>query len=155
MFEIISGRQIWRAGFFWKPNPEKIITPTSVVTVAIDLACCKSCVRSPRVGKSRDRWSIFRRSEKLRAAGMQRSNGSIRGLFPHPEDFMAKKAPIYELRSNLENARLQAIEDLASEGGGLSVDGLQKLALLQTALKGVDEEIKAHQPKLGGGAERL
>jgi hypothetical protein len=66
---------------------------------------------------------------------------------------MTEYAPIHELRSTLEAARLQAVEELASTGGALSFEGLQKLAILQAALKGVEEEIEAHQVKLGGGAE--
>jgi hypothetical protein len=66
---------------------------------------------------------------------------------------MTEYAPIHELRAELEAARLQAVEELASNVGALPADALQKLAVLQTALKGVEDEIKAHEVKLGGGAE--
>jgi hypothetical protein len=66
---------------------------------------------------------------------------------------MTEYAPIHELRSTLEAARLQAVEELALNRGSLSFEGIQKLAILQSALNGVEEEIKAHEVKLGGGAE--
>jgi hypothetical protein len=66
---------------------------------------------------------------------------------------MTEYAPIHQLRAKLETARLQAVEELASKNGVLPADALQRLAVLQTALKGVEEEIKAHEVKLGGGAE--
>jgi hypothetical protein len=66
---------------------------------------------------------------------------------------MSTRAPIHELRAKLETARLKAIEELASKKGAVSIDDLRGLAVLQAALKGVEDEISAHEVKVGGGAE--
>jgi hypothetical protein len=66
---------------------------------------------------------------------------------------MSTRTPIHELRAKLEAARLQAIEELASKKGTPSIDDLRGLAVLQTALEAVEDEISAHEVKVGGGAE--
>lgn len=47
--------------------------------------------------------------------------------------------------------RLQLVEELAAKGGPLPPDTLQKIALIQSALTAVREEIKNHEVKVGGG----
>jgi hypothetical protein len=64
-----------------------------------------------------------------------------------------QRAPIHELQTKLEIARLQAVEELAAKRESPSTDSLQKLSILQTALKAVEEEIAAHEVKIGGGGE--
>jgi uncharacterized protein YbjQ (UPF0145 family) len=67
---------------------------------------------------------------------------------------MIERFPIHDLRAHLETARLKAVEELAAKGGALPADALQKIAILQTVLTAVREEIEAHEVKVGGGAER-
>ncbi len=62
--------------------------------------------------------------------------------------------PIHDLRERIETARLQLIEELAAMCGPLSPETLQKIALIQSALTAVREEIKDHEVKVGGGDER-
>lgn len=64
---------------------------------------------------------------------------------------MAEISLLRQLRKNLETERLHAIEELASEGKELSTDRLQRIAVLQTALAAVCEELSAHSVQLGGG----
>jgi hypothetical protein len=66
---------------------------------------------------------------------------------------MSESTPIHDLSTSLEAARLIAIEELASKGGPLPAASLQEIALLQTVLTAVREEIAAHEVKVGGGAE--
>jgi hypothetical protein len=69
---------------------------------------------------------------------------------------MSGNRPIHTLRDSLEAARLQAIEELASSLDGaetVSTEGLRRLAVLHMALLAVRDEIAAHAPKLGSGAE--
>ncbi len=67
---------------------------------------------------------------------------------------MTNSSPIHDLQGLLEKARLQTIEQLAAKGGLPPTDALQKIALLQSALSAVREEIKAHDVKIGGGSEQ-
>ncbi len=67
---------------------------------------------------------------------------------------MIDPSTILELRAHLEAARLKAIEDLATRGGELAPDALEKIAHLQMALAAVREEIEAHGVKVGGGEEK-
>jgi hypothetical protein len=67
---------------------------------------------------------------------------------------MTDIAPIHALRDRLEKSRLTAIEELAARGGAPSTDALQNIALLQTALTAVEEEIAAHEVKIGGGSQK-
>ncbi|ACK51863.1 hypothetical protein Msil_2952 [Methylocella silvestris BL2] len=67
---------------------------------------------------------------------------------------MTDPLPIHHLRSALEAQRLTAIEELAAKGGAPTLDSLQKLAIIQGALQAIDDEIKAHQVKVGGGGEK-
>jgi hypothetical protein len=67
---------------------------------------------------------------------------------------MTNSTPIHHLRTCLETARLEAIEELSAKGGALPVDALQKIALLQAALNAVRDEIKLHEIKIGGGSEQ-
>jgi hypothetical protein len=62
--------------------------------------------------------------------------------------------PIHHLRDALEAARLQSVEELAAKGGSLPTDLLQRIALLQSALAAVREEIEAHTVRIGGGSEQ-
>jgi hypothetical protein len=64
---------------------------------------------------------------------------------------MANAHPVHTLKSNLEAARLKAVETLAAAGGAFSPDALQELATLQGALTAVREEIVNHGAKLGWG----
>ncbi|MEJ0093540.1 MAG: hypothetical protein WDN46_08890 [Methylocella sp.] len=66
---------------------------------------------------------------------------------------MADIAPIHALRDRLEKSRLQAIEELAEKGGAPSADALRNIALLQIVLTAVEDEIEAHEVRIGGGAE--
>jgi len=66
---------------------------------------------------------------------------------------MSTRAPIHELRAKLETARLQAIEELASKTTTPSIEDLKGLAVLQAALRAVEDEIGAHEVKVGGGTE--
>lgn len=66
---------------------------------------------------------------------------------------MAKDHPIHALRSNLEKARLRAVESLAASSA-LSPGALNELMTLQVALTAVREEIATYGASLGSGAER-
>jgi hypothetical protein len=67
---------------------------------------------------------------------------------------MIQRLPVHDLRGQLETLRLKAIEELAAKAGGaLPADSLERIAILQTVLTAVREEIEAHEVKLGGGAE--
>ena len=66
---------------------------------------------------------------------------------------MSSREPIHELLAKLSTARLQAIEELAAREGTLSIEDLRGLAVLQTAVTAVEDEIAAHETKLGGGSE--
>ena len=68
---------------------------------------------------------------------------------------MIQRLPVHDLCAQLETLRLKAIEELAAANGGgaLSADSLQRIAILQTVLTAVREEIEAHEVRLGGGAE--
>ena len=68
--------------------------------------------------------------------------------------YMTHSSPIHDLRKRIETARLQLIEELAAKGGPLPPETLQKIALIQSALTAVREEIKNHEVKVGGGDER-
>jgi hypothetical protein len=70
---------------------------------------------------------------------------------------MVKRMPIHALKDTLEQARFQAIQILAPASGTmplLSDEALRRLALIQSALIAVREEIAAHEVKVGGGAEQ-
>jgi hypothetical protein len=70
---------------------------------------------------------------------------------------MTQRMPIHALRDTLETARLQAVQELASTGGGapsISDEALQRVAFLQIALVAVREELAAHEVKVGGGGEQ-
>ena len=58
--------------------------------------------------------------------------------------------PIHTLRDQLASARLQAIQELAAEGPAVSLEALQKVSLIQTALLAVVDEIEAHEMRVGG-----
>jgi hypothetical protein len=70
------------------------------------------------------------------------------------ETAMTEITLLRQLRKKLEHERLHAIEELASEGKELSDDWLQRIAMLQTALAAVNEELNAHSVRLGGGDEQ-
>jgi hypothetical protein len=61
---------------------------------------------------------------------------------------------IHALRDVLEAARLQLVEELATKGDLLPTDLLQRIALLQSALTAVRQEIEAHTARIGGGSEQ-
>jgi hypothetical protein len=70
---------------------------------------------------------------------------------------MGMRMPIHALRDNLEAARLQEVQKLASAGGAtplISDEALQRVAFLQIALVAVREELAAHAVKVGGGGEQ-
>jgi hypothetical protein len=60
--------------------------------------------------------------------------------------------PVHALKANLEAARLQVIETLAANAGAPAPDALRELAVIQTALSAVREEIEKHSARLGWGA---
>lgn len=66
---------------------------------------------------------------------------------------MATAHPIHTLRSNLEAARLELVQKIASEGTP-SAEALGQLSILQGALTAVREEIESREPKVGFGAEQ-
>ncbi|WP_413992496.1 hypothetical protein ACMDCR_10635 [Labrys okinawensis] len=61
--------------------------------------------------------------------------------------------PVQTLRVKLEAERLAAIEELAASSDTSALEGMQKLAVIQSALTAVVEEIDRHRVKLGGGSE--
>jgi hypothetical protein len=70
---------------------------------------------------------------------------------------MSKRMPIHALKDTLEQARFQAIQVLAPAGGTIPVlsdEALRRVALIQSALVAVREEIAEHEVKVGGGAEQ-
>jgi hypothetical protein len=64
---------------------------------------------------------------------------------------MNKPHPVHALEKNLEAARLEAVEELASREGALARDALRDLAAIQAALTAVRQEIDDHGAKLGWG----
>jgi hypothetical protein len=70
------------------------------------------------------------------------------------ETAMIERLPIHDLGAHLEAARLKAIEELAAKDGALPQEALQGIAILQSVLTAVREEIEAHEVKICGGAER-
>ena len=52
--------------------------------------------------------------------------------------------PVHTLRTNLEVARLSAVETLAATKGAVPIDALRELAVIQAALTAVREEIQIH-----------
>ena len=61
---------------------------------------------------------------------------------------------VYVLRDKLEDARLKAVETLASKQDNLPIESLQELATLHLALLAVRQEISEHGAKSGSGSER-
>jgi hypothetical protein len=66
---------------------------------------------------------------------------------------MIQRMPIHDLRANLEARRLKAVAELADRRDTLPGDAMRAIAILQTVLTAVREEIATHEVKLGGGAE--
>lgn len=66
---------------------------------------------------------------------------------------MIQRMPIHDLRASLEARRLEAIQELAGKRGTLPDVAMREIAILQTVLSAVREEIASHEVKLGGGAE--
>jgi hypothetical protein len=66
---------------------------------------------------------------------------------------MTQSMPVHQLRSELEAARLRAVEALAARGGALDPEMLREVATLQAALTAVREEIEAHAGRMGWGPE--
>ena len=52
--------------------------------------------------------------------------------------------PVHTLRTNLEVARLSAVETLAATKSAVPIDALRELAVMQAALTAVREEIQIH-----------
>ena len=73
---------------------------------------------------------------------------------PERETAMATHHPVHDLCANLEAARLEAVEALASSGSAFSLDALRDLATLQLVLTAVREEIDAHGARLGWGGDQ-
>jgi hypothetical protein len=67
---------------------------------------------------------------------------------------MIELSLIQQLKATLEQERLHAVEALAAQGADISVEALERLATLQSAITAVSEEIDAHRIRLGGGDER-
>jgi hypothetical protein len=66
---------------------------------------------------------------------------------------MTQPHPVHQLRSELEAARLRAIEALAAQGGAPDPEALREIATIQAALTAVREEIEAHVGRMGWGPE--
>ena len=62
---------------------------------------------------------------------------------------------LIKLRDRLVRERLQVLHQLsaASPTSPLPDETLQSLAVIQTAVVGIDAEIATHMPRLGHGAE--
>jgi hypothetical protein len=60
--------------------------------------------------------------------------------------------PVHSLRSTLEAERLKLVKRLAT--GTPAADTVQQLAMVQTALTAVREEIEEHNVRVGGGGEK-
>jgi hypothetical protein len=69
------------------------------------------------------------------------------------ETIVNKPHPIHSLQEALAARRLQAVEALAAKEDEISADDPRQLAVLQTALVAVREEIEAHRVQLGWGSE--
>ncbi len=67
---------------------------------------------------------------------------------------MIQRMPIHDLGAKLEARRLKAIEELAGKRDTLPGEAMREIALLQTVLTAVREEIASHEVKLAGGAEK-
>ena len=67
---------------------------------------------------------------------------------------MIQRFPIHDLLTHLETERLKAVQELAAKPGALPADTLQGIAILQTVLTAVREEIAAHEVRVGSGAAR-
>jgi hypothetical protein len=61
--------------------------------------------------------------------------------------------PIHTLRDNLEVARLELIQKIASEGT-LPAEALRELSIIQGSLTAVRDEIASREPRVGFGAEK-
>jgi hypothetical protein len=61
--------------------------------------------------------------------------------------------PVHQLRSELEAARLRAVEALAARGGEFDPEMLREVATIQAALTAVREEMEAHAGRMGWGPE--
>lgn len=66
---------------------------------------------------------------------------------------MTTDQPIRTLRDNLEEARLELIQRIASDGT-LPADALRELSIIQVSLMAVRDEIASHEPRVGFGAEK-
>jgi hypothetical protein len=64
---------------------------------------------------------------------------------------MSEPHPIHALKSQLEAARLQALEALAANKSAVTPADLKDVAVIQAALVAVREEIEAQGGKLGWG----
>jgi hypothetical protein len=79
---------------------------------------------------------------------------AIRSFAAQLENIVAQSSSIHVLRDSLEAARLKTVEELAGKVGSLPTDLLQRIALLQSVLVAVREEIEAHNVRIGGGSEQ-
>jgi hypothetical protein len=79
---------------------------------------------------------------------------TIRSFAAQLENMVTQSSSIHMLRASLEAARLQTVEELAGKVGSLPTDLLQRIALLQSVLVAVREEIEAHDVRIGGGSEQ-
>ena len=66
---------------------------------------------------------------------------------------MTTGQPIHALRDNLEVARLELIQKIAS-AGTLPAEALGELSIIQGALTAVRDEIASREPRVGFGAEK-
>ena len=64
---------------------------------------------------------------------------------------MPAQYPVHSLRSTLEAERLNLVKRLAT--GTRAADTVQQLAVIQTALTAVREELEKHSVQVGGGSE--
>ena len=66
---------------------------------------------------------------------------------------MSAQRPVHSLRGALEAERIKLVEKMAATGTP-APDIIQQLAIIQTALTAVREEIEEHSVRSGGGGER-
>jgi len=65
---------------------------------------------------------------------------------------MSAQYPVHSLRSTLEAERLKLVKKLATDIQ--AADIVQQIAIVQTALAAVREEIEEHSVRVGGGSEK-
>jgi hypothetical protein len=66
---------------------------------------------------------------------------------------VAETHPVHVLRESLETQRHKAIESLSKKISPLSLESMREVAILQTVLTAVREEIETHSFRPGWGED--